>query len=546
MTRRHSFALRALLFVAPSLLVAACSAEGPSSEETTRGTADELSQIKQLPHRGLCPDTAAPGHARCFARVRTDSNGQMLALATPQGITPANLRAAYNLPASGGAGRTIAIVDAQDDPKAEADMGAYRAQFGLPACTTTNGCFKKVNQNGVAGSYPAADTGWAGEIALDLDMASAVCPDCKILLVEASTSSMADLGAAVNTAVALGAAAVSNSYGGSEDSSTASDSAKYFNHPGVLITASSGDSGYGVSFPASSQYVTAVGGTSLVTSTGTTRGWKEGAWSGAGSGCSAYIAKPSWQKDTGCAKRTVADVSAVADPNTGVAVYDTYGGNGWEVVGGTSASSPIIASIYALTNHAKDDASYDYAHTTAFYDVASGKNGSCSGSYLCTSVAGYDGPTGLGSPNGGTLASGGGGGGTDAGTGGTDAGGGTDSGGGGGSTCSHATCTAGTKLVTTCDPCVAKICASDSYCCATQWDSQCVGEVASICGTSCTGGGGGGSTCTHDKCAQGTKLTGTCDTCVAKVCASDSYCCNTKWDSQCVGEVASVCNLTCN
>jgi hypothetical protein len=461
MLRRHPMLSRALLFVAPSLLIAACSA-ADAPNETTRDSTDELTQIVQHPHRSLCPQKVAPGYARCFARVRTDEKGQMLALAAPQGITPANLRAAYNLPASGGGGRTIAIVDAQDDPKAEADMNAYRSQFGIPSCTTANGCFKKVNQNGTAGSYPTADAGWAGEIALDLDMASAVCPDCKILLVEANSANMTDLGAAVNTAVALGASAVSNSYGGPEDSSTVSDSAQYFDHPGVLITASSGDSGYGVSFPASSQFVTAVGGTSLVASTSTARGWKEGAWSGAGSGCSAYIAKPSWQKDPGCAKRTVADVSAVADPNTGVATYDTYGGSGWQVVGGTSASSPIIAAMYTLLNIAKNDASYDYAHAGAFYDVTSGKNGTCGGSYLCTSVAGYDGPTGLGGPNGSALASG--------------------SGGGGGSTCVHGKCSSGTKLTGSCDACVAKVCASDSYCCSTAWDGQCVGEVGSACG----------------------------------------------------------------
>ncbi len=190
----------------------------------------------------------------------------------------------------------------------------------------------------------------------------------------------------------------------------------HFNHPGIAITASSGDNGYGVSYPAASRYVTAVGGTSLKKASNA-RGWTETAWSGAGSGCSAYDAKPSWQTDTGCAKRTVADVSAVADPNTGVAVYDTanscgtssycdylisigvvQGADGWVQVGGTSASSPIIASVYALGGHSS--ASWTYAHTASLNDVTSGSNGSCSGSYLCTAKAGYDGPTGLGTPNG--------------------------------------------------------------------------------------------------------------------------------------------------
>jgi subtilase family serine protease len=158
-----------------------------------------------------------------------------------------------------------------------------------------------------------------------------------------------------------------------------------------------------VEYPAASKYVTAVGGTSLKTAS-TARGWTDTVWSGAGSGCSTYDAKPSWQKDSGCANRTVADVSAVADPNTGVAVYDTYGqGNGWMVFGGTSASSPLIAAVYALAGAPSSGsypASFPYAHTSALYDVTSGSNGSCGGSYLCTGTTGYDGPSGLGTPNG--------------------------------------------------------------------------------------------------------------------------------------------------
>ncbi len=236
-------------------------------------------------------------------------------------------------------------------------------------------------------------------------MVSAICPNCHILLVEATSATMANLGTSVNTAVSLGAKYVSNSYGGGESSSDTSYDSSYFNHPGVAITVSSGDSGYGVEYPAASRYVTAVGGTSLSRNSGTTRGWSETAWSGAGSGCSSFDAKPTWQKDTGCSRRTVADVSAVADPNTGVAVYDTYGGDpGWEVFGGTSVASPIIASVYALAgvpSAGSYPASFPYAHyPNGLNDVSGGSNGSCGGSYLCTGVPGYDGPTGLGSPNG--------------------------------------------------------------------------------------------------------------------------------------------------
>jgi subtilase family serine protease len=217
---------------------------------------------------------------------------------------------------------------------------------------------------------------------------------------------MDDLGAAVNEAVSLGAGYVSNSYGGSEDSSDSTYDSEYFNHPGTVITASAGDSGYGVEYPAASPDVTAVGGTSLNQDSSTSRGWSESAWSGSGSGCSQYESKPSWQTDSGCSGRTVADVSAVADPNTGVAVYDSYQSSGWEVVGGTSASSPIIASVYAdagTPSSGSNPASFPYAHTGALNDVTSGSNGSCSTGYLCTAGSGYDGPTGLGTPNGTTA-----------------------------------------------------------------------------------------------------------------------------------------------
>ncbi|MBD0735224.1 peptidase S8 [Streptomyces sp. CBMA29] len=331
------------------------------------------------------------------------STGSVNPAAAPSGFGPADLQSAYALPSSGGSGATVAIVDAYDDPNAEADLATYRSTYGLPACTADNGCFSKVGQSGSASALPSADAGWAEEISLDLDMVSAACPDCHILLVEADDSSMTNLGDSVNTAVSLGAKYVSNSYGGGESSSDPSYDSSYFDHPGVAITVSAGDSGYGAEYPAASQYVTAVGGTSL-TSDSSSRGWTESVWTGTGSGCSSYDAKPSWQTDADCGKRTIADVSAVADPATGVAVYDTYGSDtGWEVFGGTSASSPLIAAVYALAgapSAGSYPASFPYAHSDALNDVASGSNGSCGGSYLCTGVSGFDGPTGLGTPNG--------------------------------------------------------------------------------------------------------------------------------------------------
>ncbi|MCW3063906.1 MAG: peptidase and in kexin sedolisin [Solirubrobacterales bacterium] len=357
----------------------------------------------------------------CLGRaIRPASDPGPEVMAGPTGLGPTQIQSAYKLAGLSAAGRTVAIVDAYDDPRAESDLAKYRSTFGLPACTTANGCFKKLNQNGAASPLPAGDYGWAMEISLDLDTVSAACPSCHILLVEANSANGADLMKAVDAAAGTpGVVAISNSYGGSEDSTiTGLDS--HLNHPGIAITASSGDSGYGVSWPASSQYVTAVGGTTLATASNA-RGWTETAWSGSGSGCSAFEPKPAWQHDPSCARRTVADVSADADPNSGLGVYDTYnscgsssfcdllirlgvaqGLDGWAQVGGTSLSSPLVASVYALAGNTAsvNYGSFPYSHTGSLFDVTSGSNGSCGGSYLCTAGAGYDGPTGLGTPNG--------------------------------------------------------------------------------------------------------------------------------------------------
>jgi subtilase family serine protease len=382
------------------LTVAATAALPVLAYSTTSAVASPTTQTSAHAAVRAC---AAParGYAACNAWVRTDAMAARVAPnATPSGYGPADLQSAYNLPsATAGSGQSVAIVDAYDDPTAEADLGVYRAQFGLPACTTANGCFKKINQSGGT-AYPRKNGGWAQEISLDLDMVSAVCPNCHIVLVEASSASFANLGAAVNEAASLHPAAISNSYGGSD---TADSSAPYYNHPGIAVTASSGDGGYGVEFPASSHYVTAVGGTSLTRSGS---GWSQSAWSGAGSGCSTLNTALSGQSgaNTGCAKRAVADVSAVADPNTGVAVYDStayQGLSGWLVFGGTSVSSPIIASVYALAgNTASIDNNYPYAHTSALTDVTSGSNGTCPTTQWCHADSGWDGPTGLGTPNG--------------------------------------------------------------------------------------------------------------------------------------------------
>jgi subtilase family serine protease len=352
--------------------------------------------------------SAGPGSAAAEPEmhpmfVRGHAAATLTPSATPSGYGPADLQSAYKLPSStAGAGQTVAIVDAYNDPTAEADLGVYRAQYGLSACTTANGCFKKVSQTGTT-TYPATNAGWATEISLDLDMVSAVCPQCHIILVEAKTASSTNLGIAVNEAAKLGANAISNSYGGSD----ASDATwgKYYNHPGIAVTASSGDSGYGAQYPATSHYVTAVGGTSL-NKASNSRGWSETAWSGAGSGCSTLNTALTGASTfgTGCTKRAEADVSAVADPATGVAVYDStpyQGSKGWQVYGGTSVASPIAASVFALAgNTASIDNDYPYAHSASLFDVTSGSNGSCSPSQLCKARVGWDGPTGLGTPDG--------------------------------------------------------------------------------------------------------------------------------------------------
>ncbi len=343
------------------------------------------------------------GSASCLAirhDVLTSSGGTVANAATPSGYGPADIRSAYNLTTSSTA--TVAIIDAYDDPTAEADLATYRNQYGLPACTTANGCFKKVNQSGGT-SYPRRNGGWAQEISLDLDMVSAACPTCHILLVEASSASFANLGAGVNYAANVpGVTAISNSYGGSDSAESSA-----YNHPGIAITASTGDSGYGVQSPASYPHVVAVGGTSL-TRASNTRGWTESAWSGAGSGCSTLNAKPTWQTSaTQCSGKANADVSAVADPNTGVAVYDStayQGFSGWMVFGGTSASSPIIASVYAMSaNTAGYPASYTWGNASSLNDVTTGSNGTCSTAVWCHAGTGWDGPTGLGTPNGTTA-----------------------------------------------------------------------------------------------------------------------------------------------
>lgn len=387
-------------------------------------------------HRGhyskpVCPPDASPDGGRCHAWVRTDDQGNILVRSTPDvlangglGLAPGDLQFAYNIPVGdvGGAGLVVAVIDAGDAPSAESDLAAYRSRFGLPPCTTANGCLRKVAQDGST-RLPPVVMGWDLEISLDLDMVSAGCPACRILLVEASTQNLADLLAANQTAVSLGARYVSNSWGYGESSSPVTpavlaNDGPLFDQPTASFFASTGDFGFGVSYlangvsyPAASPFVTAVGGTYLDPPPVPGGGFLESVWDsqddfGApGSGCSVRFARPSWQVgvDTGaCTSRNLSDVSAVAD---GLAVYS----NGrWMTVRGTSASSPLVAAIYANARHAARPGDA-YFEPDAFFDITSGTNfvsgdPACSDPVQCNARAGWDGPTGIGSPDGAKLA----------------------------------------------------------------------------------------------------------------------------------------------
>jgi subtilase family serine protease len=381
------------------IVLAAAAAATLVTSLVSAGAADAASTGAHS--RRVCAH-AATGYVACDARVRTDANLKPLATQGPTGYSPAQLRSAYGLTGLNGA-TTVAIVDAYANPNAAADLTAYRNAFGLGAANLT-----QYNQSGGSIGTVSADVGWGQEEMLDLEMVSAICPDCPIIYVGANSAASTYLAAAVRTAAAKGAKVISNSYGGPEFSSETTLTSSY-NIDGVTITASTGDSGYGAQAPAAFSSVVAVGGTHLVLN-GSARG-SETVWSGAGSGCSAYIGKPAWQHDPACARRTIGDVSAVADPATGVSVYDSYGstgGNNWYVFGGTSVSAPIIGGVYGLkgTGSSSAASSLYAAQAGSLFDVTSGSNGRCTrgknsaGAYLCTGVVGYDGPTGNGTPNG--------------------------------------------------------------------------------------------------------------------------------------------------
>jgi subtilase family serine protease len=353
------------------------------------GAANEKSAAR------VCPGSPI-GTASCHALVVTDGVGNPNASTSPTGLSPATIKSVYTFPTSStaGAGKTIAIVDAYDDPTAEADLGVFSSQYGLPACTTANGCFQKVNQTGGT-SYPRVNTGWALEISLDVQWAHAIAPGAKILLVEASSNSFANLLAAEDYAKTH-AQYVSNSWGGAESSGEASNDS-HFSQSGVSFFVSSGDSGLPAQYPSASPNVISVGGTTLTLSGSTLV--SETGWSGSGGGCSAYENATSAQlslstfAQAGCGtKRGTPDVSLDADPASGVSVYDStryQGQAGWFKVGGTSASSPMWAGRSAVAGAVVNSA-YVYGSSITYRDIISGNNGA-------SARSGYDLVTGRGS-----------------------------------------------------------------------------------------------------------------------------------------------------
>ena len=393
----------------------------------------------QVTARDVCPP-APTGQARCEAQalvVRSDGRlvqphvGRHASIgrvgpalgptsatrldvsssSPPEPGTPAFLEQAYDLAylsQTHGGADTVAIVDAYDDPSAQTDLNTYRSAYGLPACTASSGCFRKVNQTGGASPLPAGDPGWEQEESLDLDAVSAVCANCRILLVEANSASLTDLKTAMATAASIGANQISASWTATSDESLPGT----YTFPHVATVAATGDTGYpgagADNYPAAFPGVTAAGGTTLTAADAGSnlRGFSEGAWSlsdgyGGGSGCDLQVAKPTYQLDSGCAGRSYADVSADADPSTGLVAYDS-GNGGWMVLGGTSLATPLVAAYYAITGVTASSPRWAYTDSSLLNDLTTGYNGACAAdiTYICNAGAGYDGPTGVGSISG--------------------------------------------------------------------------------------------------------------------------------------------------
>jgi hypothetical protein len=363
----HGNALSAIPIVSPGPAIAVCT---PAPKPVPPGP-------------GLPPP---PPGSNCGALQNGAVKGlsPTLPLASIPGYHAADLQAAYGLPSlSAGRGQTVAIIVAYDNPQIASDLAQYRLKMGLPACTGQ--CFQKYMWNGT----PKASGTWGQEADVDVEMVSAVCPYCNIALVEAPDDNVAHLATAIQLAIQGGAKIISNSFAAPEAQMTTTYDS-ILSAPGVAIIAGAGDSGAGVNWPADSPYVTAVGGTTLAKTPSAARGFSEAAWALGGYGCSQLEVRPSWQSNSSCYTRAVADVAAVADPNTGVAIYTSAnsGPAGWYVYGGTSVATAIVAGIYGLGGHAGQitGASMLYANAQRLNAVSAGSGSQLQG--------------GLGSPNG--------------------------------------------------------------------------------------------------------------------------------------------------
>lgn len=382
-------ALKLVASLVAVLVVTACNAGGSSSLPGAVGQARSLAQP-------ACP-LALNGGVQCLVLVeKRQPRGET----SGYGWTPADFQAAYNLPsATKGSGQLVAIVDSYDNPDVASDLTTYRSKFGLGSVK-----FRKYNEKGQQRNYPMGSPGWGVEIDLDVQMVSAVCPKCSIDLVEASSEASPDMQKAEATAVKLGAHVVSNSWICYSYSCVLDP--QYFDKPGVVYTAGSGDASYGLIGPPSTfPSVVAVGGTVLSQSGS---GYSETVWGGAGSGCASEMKKPTWQHDPSCSSRTDSDVAAVAQD---VAEFDSFSAGGWITVSGTSVATPLIAGVYALAGNASSQNAAERLWTLKkkkrnkdLHYISSGNNGECGGSYLCTAgteqFKTYSGPSGWGTPNG--------------------------------------------------------------------------------------------------------------------------------------------------
>jgi subtilase family serine protease len=404
-------------------VTASCAIDGGASADPVAGSASDATDnaaardaADEDASEPVCTGWRYRCHARLAARV---AGSRVSPRVLPSGFGPADLQSAYKIdPSKTATARpTVAIVDAFGYTALESDLAVYRSTYGLPPCTTASGCLKIVNQTGQAAPLPPnppRNNDWTVETALDVDMASAACPTCNLLVLLADDDSGEGLFIAQNTAAHLGASVISNSWGGpetpSDDPATMALTESYLDHPGIAIFVAAGDDGFndagaGPDYPGTSAHVIAVGGTRLVRDA-SPRGWSETAWSRGGSACSLTIAKPAYQTASPCPYKATTDIAAVGDPTTGLAAYNA-GNNGWMIIGGTSAAAPFVAAIFAATgNAAQSSGGFIAQSTSKLYDVTTGSNGTCSATdrLLCNAAVGWDGPTGYGTPNAAALA----------------------------------------------------------------------------------------------------------------------------------------------